>query len=73
MNLYDIYKTDGFAGLKELAEKVGSDPQYLRQCATSWRGKKPSILLAKKLIAADTRLTLEDIYASEGAGEESTA
>lgn len=65
MGLDDIYKSDGFVALKVLAEKVGADPQYLRQCATGWRGKKPSITLAKKLIAADQRLTLEGIYAGQ--------
>lgn len=63
MNLHDIYREEGFAGLKRLAEATGSHPQYLRQCATRWRGKRPSPDLAWRLIEADPRLTFEAIYA----------
>lgn len=64
MNLHDIYQEGGFAALRRLAEATGSDPQYLWQCATRWRGKQPSLRLARALIAADPRLTLDAIYAA---------
>jgi hypothetical protein len=59
MNLHDIYKNEGFAGMKRLAEATGADAQYLRQCATGWRGKRPSPELAAKLITADPRLDFQ--------------
>lgn len=62
MNLYDLYELEGLQGLRRLAEKAGTDPQYLRQCATGWRNKKPSPPLAERLIEADPRLTWEDMY-----------
>ena len=62
MNLHDIYQLEGFAGLKRLAEATEADPQYLRQCATGWRGKRPSPTLAQRLIDADSRLTWEAMY-----------
>lgn len=64
MNLQDIYREEGYSGLKRLAEATGSDPRYLRQCATRWRGKRPSPELAVRLIEADPRLTFEAMYAS---------
>lgn len=39
INLRDIYEQEGFASLKRLAKAAGINPQYLRQCATGWRGK----------------------------------
>lgn len=62
MNLHDIYEEGGFSSLKALGEAVGADPRYLHQCATGWRGKKPSPTLAAKLIAADPRISWEDLY-----------
>lgn len=62
MNLSDIYMEGGYEALKKLAESAGTNPQYLRQCATRWRGKKPSPALAIRLIAAEPRLKLDDIY-----------
>ena len=75
MNLKDLYDEGGFAALKRLAEKAGTDPQYLRQCATGWRGKRPSPPLAGRLIAAEPRLTYEDLYrqAAEGSGGQEAA
>jgi hypothetical protein len=61
MNLSDIYKTEGFAGLKRLAEMTGADPQYLRQCATGWRNKRPSPELADQLTLADPRLDFRSL------------
>lgn len=62
MNLRELYDEGGFAALKRLAEAANTDPQYLRQCAKGWRGKRPSPDLALRLIAAEPRLTLEDLY-----------
>jgi hypothetical protein len=62
MNLSDIYKEGGFGALKRLAEITGNDPQYLRQIATGWRGKRPSPELAMRLIEADPRLTLAELF-----------
>ena len=62
MNLQEIYEMEGRAGLQRLAEATGAHPQYLWQCATRWRGKRPSPGLALRLVEADQRLTLEDIY-----------
>jgi hypothetical protein len=62
MNLSDIYDQEGIDGLRRLAKATGADAQYLRQCATHWRKKRPSPELAAKLIAADSRLTWEDLY-----------
>lgn len=74
MNLRDLYEKEGFDALKALAKSAGTDPQYLRQCATNWRGKRPSPDLARRLIAADPRLTWEDMYRLEnGRIEESAA
>lgn len=64
MNLSDIYRNEGFAALKRLAAATGADPQYLRQCATNWRGKRPSPALAQRLIAVDPRITLDALYAT---------
>jgi hypothetical protein len=61
MNLYDIYQQEGFQGLRRLAEAVGADPQYLRQCATGWKGKRPSPELADALVNADRRLNFRDL------------
>lgn len=62
MNLHDLYQEGGFAALKRLAEATHTNAQYLRQCATRWRGKQPSPRLARRLIAAEPRLRLEDLY-----------
>lgn len=37
---------------KELAAAVGTDPGYLWQVATGWKGRKPGIDLVKKIEAA---------------------
>lgn len=65
MNLSDIHRLDGPAGLRRLADATGTIEKYLYQCATG--RKTPSPALAKALVAADPRLTLDDIYADVGA------
>lgn len=45
----------------ELAKAAGTDPGYLWQLATRWRGKKASLDFINKLVAADKRLTLRDL------------
>jgi hypothetical protein len=67
MNLLDIHRAEGLNGLRRLAHEAGTDATYLWQLATAWRGKKPSPDLAKRLIAADPRLTLDDLYADPSA------
>ena len=37
---------------RQLAEDVGTSPDYLWQMATSWRGKRPSRLMAKAIESA---------------------
>lgn len=65
MNLHDIYAAEGFDGLKKLAALTNSDPQYLRQCATGWKGKRPSPELTARLIVADSRLTWQRMYSAQ--------
>jgi hypothetical protein len=61
MNLHDLYQSGGVAALRKLADDADSDAQYLYQLATQWRGKRPSPNLARRLIEADDRLTLEEL------------
>lgn len=60
MNLHDIYETEGAPGLARLAAATGANPQYLYQCATG--RKEPSPRLARELIKADSRITLNALY-----------
>jgi hypothetical protein len=46
---------------KALAQAVGCNPIYLHQLATRFRNKKPSPELCRRLVAADRRLTLEEL------------
>lgn len=61
MNLSQIYETEKLEGLKRLAEQVGCSWRYLYQCATHRKTISPE--LAQRCIAADGRLSLDDIYA----------
>ena len=65
MNLKQIYDLEGSAGMKRLADATGAHHQYLWQCAHRWRGKRPSPELALRLVEADPRLTLDEIYRQE--------
>lgn len=60
MNLQDLFAAEGRQGLIKLAEKVGCHHKYLWQCATGRR--EPSPDLARKLVASDSRLSIEAIY-----------
>lgn len=57
MDLNALQKKSGHGFLTELARKVGAHPGYISQCSIGYR--KPSVRLAKKLVAADKRLTLK--------------
>ncbi len=60
MDLKDIYDKEGIAGLTSIADTVGCSAKYLYQCATERRCPSPA--MARKLIAADSRLSFDDMY-----------
>ena len=60
MNLQDIYQQEGPEGLDKLAAAAACNPKYLYQCATGRRCPSPA--MARKLIAADSRLSFDDMY-----------
>lgn len=64
-----LYEQEGARWLTRLHEATGINRKYLYQCATGRR--QPSPDYAKKMVAADPRLTLDGIYAitEVGAGE----
>lgn len=69
-SLADIYREEGRPALKRLAEAAGTDPEYLYQIAVSFRGdraspRRPSPDLARRLMAADSRLTWDSFYSVE--------
>lgn len=57
--LFDIYKREGPSVLRVLHEKTGANKKYLYQIAVGIR--RPSPALARKLVVADGRLTLEGL------------
>ena len=57
--LFDIYKREGPSVLSVLHEKTGANKKYLYQIAVGIR--RPSPALARKLVVADGRLTLEGL------------
>lgn len=61
MNLHDLIENITVEEREALAKKVPTEPGYLWQLATQWRGKKPSLGLMQKLVAADPRLTLGEL------------
>jgi hypothetical protein len=61
MNLHDLIEILTVEEREALAKKVPTDPGYLWQLARQWRGKKPSLGLMQKLVAADPRLTLGEL------------
>lgn len=46
---------------KAFAKKVDTDPGYLQQIATRWRGKKPSLDFMVKLAAAHKKLNVGEL------------
>lgn len=64
MNLKTLREAHGKEAWIELARRAGTSEKYIYQCAEGHRS--PSPRLARKLVAADRRLTLEalrpDIY-----------
>ena len=65
MNLLDVYEAEGRQGLVRLAKKAGTSAKYLYHCATGRR--EPSPRMARRLVAADSRLTLEALYQQKAA------
>ncbi len=65
MTLFEVYESGGRKALAALAKAAGTDTTYLYQLATGWRGKRPSPDLCKRLIAADPRLSYEDLLDHE--------
>lgn len=63
MKLTNLYPTLDKEARDSLAKAAGIDPGYLWQIATRWRGKKPSIDVIQRLVAADSRLTVGDLVA----------
>ena len=62
MTLTELYRIDGPIGLRKLALACGVGEKYLYQCATGRRVLSPE--LAKGLVSADARLTLDELYAA---------
>lgn len=70
MNLRTLYQSLTVEERVALAAQLPTDPGYLWQLATQWRGKRPSIGLMRKLVAADARLTLHELVEEfAGSGE----
>lgn len=67
MNLNTLYLAEGQKGLNRLASLVGCNPKYLWQCANGRR--EPSPEMARKLVAADARLSIEEIFESPPLGK----
>lgn len=66
-----LYRQEGSDWLNRLAEATGINRKYLYQCATGRR--QPSPEYAKRMIAADNRLTLDGIYTDAVAEESAQA
>lgn len=61
MRLSTLYQSLTGEERAELARKVETDPGYLHQLATRWRGKRASLTFMNKLAEADSRLTVRDM------------
>ncbi|MFY3577032.1 hypothetical protein ACOTI8_30505 [Achromobacter xylosoxidans] len=71
MKLKDLYPRLSQKERHALAKKANTDPGYLWQLATGWRGKKPSLAMIERLANADRRLTIPHLvaeFASSGSG-----
>lgn len=60
MNLRQLHEREGPPGLQALAERVGTSPKYLYQCAFGPR--MPSPAMAWRLCAADRRLVFAELF-----------
>lgn len=63
MRLSNLYQSMSNDERDVLAQRAGTSPQYLRQLATRWRGRRPRLPLFTRLAKADPRLTMEDMLA----------
>lgn len=63
MKLKDLYPKLSQKERHALAKKANTDPGYLWQLATGWRGKKPSLAMIERLANADRRLTIPHLVA----------
>lgn len=63
MNLADFYHTEGAAFLNRLHQDTGISRPYLYQLATGVRC--PSPRMAWRLIEAEPRLTIDEIFAKQ--------
>lgn len=61
MRLSTLYQDLTAEERAALAKKVGTDPGYIWQLATRWRGKRASIGFMSKLVAAEPRLSIADM------------
>ena len=61
MKLRDLYPTLKTEERESLARRADTDAGYLWQIATQWRGKRASLSMIQKLVAADSRLSLADL------------
>lgn len=61
MRLRELYATLTIEERKALAARAGTNAGYLWQLARRWRGKRASVSLMLRLVAADSRLTLVDL------------
>lgn len=61
MKFKDLYPTLSGDERKALAKEADTDPGYLWQLSTGWRGRKPSFSFMVKLAAADERLTIAEL------------
>jgi hypothetical protein len=65
VGLGDLHREEGYPAIKNLAEKAGVSPLYLLQLARGWKGRRPSVQMADKLVAADDRLSFEKLVRGE--------
>jgi hypothetical protein len=61
MRLSTLWTQLTTAEREALAKSVDTDPGYLHQLATRWRGKSASVKFITRLAAADARLTVQDM------------
>lgn len=67
MTFADIYQREGKDYLMRMAAATGASPDYLRQIAYRWRGKRPSPELAQAMVDADPRLDFRQLLLPDDA------